>query len=289
MQISFFEEFPTPENLSKAKYLQWPTKLYLAAPDLRAFETIKKKIKNKNVTQIIYWPTLSQKEGYWISPLADRKALLRIFGELWGKTIPLMLDLEVPPLINVKLYLQALNHFKVNKLLIRNFINNYRGPIYLAEYFPEGRWKEKMLDWWGLHYNNDQARVIKMMYQSMHHFSEKAFKKECKLGVQLHGQKFCLALGTIAVGINGREPLLSGLQLKRDLLTAKHAGVSESIIFRLGGLETTHQRSISEVLENETDFVDIKQFVKKAQPATVEIVVAADHSKDKRTKLDYQK
>src|SRR3989344_8498889 len=227
MQISFFEEFPTAENLAKIKYLRWPTKLYVAATSLINFEAIRQNIRNKNVTQMIYWPTLSQKEGYWISPFAERKALLRIFEELQGKKIPLMLDLEMPSFKRLGLYAQSFSDFKGNKLLIKHFISNYQAPIYLAEYYHEGKWKEKMLKWWGLHYDHDNVIVIKMMYHSMHNFSEMAIRKECQWGLHNYGKKFCLALGTIAKGINGNEPLLSGLQLKHDLNIANSSGVAE--------------------------------------------------------------
>ncbi|MBS3140417.1 hypothetical protein J4479_05440 [Candidatus Woesearchaeota archaeon] len=289
MQISFFEEFPTKENLARIKFLQWPAKLYLAAPSLTAFKALKQKIKSKNITQVIYWPVLDKKEGYWISPISDRKALLRIFEELWGKNIPVMLDLEIPSRKKIKLYFKALANFKDNKQLIRNFINNYKAPIYLAEYYPEGGWKERMLEWWGLHYNNGHVRVIKMMYRSMHHFSENTLKKECRLGLQQHGKKFCIALGTIATGVNGHEPLLSGLQLRNDLKTAKKLGVSEGIIFRLGGLNEVHQKNISEALEMENNFRDIKQFVRKAQPPQLEIIRELTANKEKKTKKNFVK
>ena len=144
-----------------------------------------------------------------------------------------------------------------------------------------------MLEWWGLHYNNGHVRVIKMMYRSMHHFSENTLKKECRLGLQQHGKKFCIALGTIATGVNGHEPLLSGLQLRNDLKTAKKLGVSEGIIFRLGGLNEVHQKNISEALEMENNFRDIKQFVRKAQPPQLEIIRELTANKEKKTKKNF--
>ena len=89
-----------------------------------------------------------------------------------------------------------------------------------------------------------------MMYQSMLNFTEDSMKRECRNGCKLHGSNFCVALGTIAIGINGNEPILTNLQLKRNLEIAKKSGVQESIIFRLGGLEKNHVEFISKVLHS---------------------------------------
>mgnify|MGYP001588836880 FL=1 len=94
MQICFFEEFPTKENLAKIKYVSFPTKLYLAAKSLEEFENIK--ISSPHVKEKIYWPILDKKEGYWFSPFSKRKALERIFAELKGKNISVMIDSELP-------------------------------------------------------------------------------------------------------------------------------------------------------------------------------------------------
>ena len=45
-----------------------------------------------------------------------------------------------------------------------------------------------------------------------------------------------VALGTIAVGITGNEPILNPEELARDLKIAKNNGINEVVIFRLGGL-----------------------------------------------------
>ena len=250
MQISFFEEFPTKENLSKTKHLQWPTKLYIAAPSLEAFKSIKQKIKNKKITETIYWPVLNQKEGYWISPFAGPKALLRIFKELQNQTIPVMLDLELPHYRKLGLYLKAFSNFKTNKRLIQNFIINYPGQIYLAEYFIEGKLKNKLLRELGLHYDDNKIKIIKMMYHSVHNFTEDSMRARCLEGQKQHGDNFCVALGTIATGIKGDEPVLSAEQLKKDLEIVKNSGVKESIIFRLGGMNKNYSKCISEVVES---------------------------------------
>ena len=52
MKISFYEEFPTKENLDKISLIDFPTKLITAAKNLKEFYSINNKIKkykNKNL------------------------------------------------------------------------------------------------------------------------------------------------------------------------------------------------------------------------------------------------
>jgi hypothetical protein len=244
MLISFFEEFPTKKNLDKLKLIKFPTKLYLAAKSLKEFNKIKSKINNKNIKEFIYWPLLEIKEGYWFSPFSQRKALKRIFQELENKKISVMLDLELPTTKNPRLYLTQLLNFSRNKSLTKKFIENYPGKIYLAEYYPEGSRKEKILQFLGLHYQNKKANVIKMVYHSMHHFDEDFIRKQLTLGKKEYPNHFLVAYGTIAKGIAGWEPILSSQQLKKDLQIAKEVKLPEIILYRLGGLNEEYLRTI---------------------------------------------
>lgn len=249
MRISFFEEFPTKGNLNRLNLVRFPTKLYLAAKSLRDFLELKNKIvkeeKKKKILEFVYWPVLTFKEGYWISPFSSRKALKRILGELEGREIPVMLDLELPTTKNPKLYFTQFFNFIFNRKLIKEFIKNYRGEVYLAEYYPEGKRKEKLLRLLGLHYKNKKARIIKMVYHSMHHFKEEFIRKELKTGVKEYGKNYLIALGTIAGGIEGKEPILPRRQLKKDLEIAQEAGIKEAVIYRLGGLNTNYGKVLT--------------------------------------------
>ncbi len=244
MIISFFEEYPTQKNMQKLKLVKWPTKLYIAARSVNEFEQIKKRIKNKYVKEIVYWPILERNEGYWISPFSQRKALNKIFKELEGKNIPVMLDLELPITRNQRLLLTQLFSFMGNKKLIREFIQNYKGKVYLAEYHPQGTQKERILELMGLHYPNPNVYVIKMMYHSMHSVNEENVRREFRQGVEGFGSKFIAGLGTIATGVLGNEPVYLPEDLKRELEIAEKEGVKEVIIFRLGGLNEEYIEAI---------------------------------------------
>lgn len=238
MLISFFEEFPRKHNLNKLKLVTWPTKLYVAAPSLQEFETVVRRIKNKYIREFIYWPLLRKQEGYWISPFSSRKALQRLFQGLAGKNVPVMLDLELPTTRNPWLYLTQAPNFIANKKRIKNFLHQYRGDLYLAEYYPEGKRKERVLQWLGLHYSHPKAKlkIIKMLYHSMHHFQEEFVKQELSRGKKEYGKNFLVAYGTMGTGIQRTEPNISVEQLKLDLRLAREVGIREVVLYRLGGL-----------------------------------------------------
>ncbi len=237
MLISFFEEFPTVKNLAKLKLVRWPTKLYIAAPSFRELERIRTKLQHhRQIREVIYWPILQMREGYWISPFSRQQALQRIFTELHGRKIPVMLDLELPTTKNPWLYLLEARHFCQNKQLIQHFINRYQGRITVAEYYPERRWQERIMKSVGLHYPLAKIAIIKMLYTSVHHFKRSFLQQELQRGKQEYGEQFKIALGTIAKGINGQEPILSAAALRKDLEIMQQANVHEVIIYRLGGL-----------------------------------------------------
>lgn len=236
MFVSFFEEFPTRRNLDKIKLVNWPTKIYVGAKSLNEFNKIITKVKNKYIKEFIWWPILEIKEGYWISPFSNRGALKRIFQELKDKNVPVMLDLELPTTKNLKLYITEFANFFRNKLLIKEFIKKYNGEIYLAEYYPQGKKKERLLQFLGLHYRSNNVKIIKMIYNSIHSFNKGYIESELGNCKKEFKERFIAAYGLLANGISGNEPKISLLQLEEDIKIAKSAGINEIIVYRLGGL-----------------------------------------------------
>jgi len=75
-----------------------------------------------------------------------------------------------------------------------------------------------------------------MMYHSVHSYSPEKLRSEIQQGFRKHGDKYIVGYGTIALGITGKESLLSAGQLEKDLRIAQDVGVKEVVLFRLGGL-----------------------------------------------------
>ena len=232
MLISFFEEFPMRENLAKLKSVSWPTKVYVAANNIEEFRDVTASIGHKHVLEAVYWPILKKKEGYWISPFSQQSALQHLFEQLEHKKIPVMLDLELPTTRNPWLYATQLFHFRKDKRLIGSFVHNYAGETYLCEYSARKKWLKLL----GLHYSDKKCKVMKMLYNSVHHLDSETLKEELQRGVKEYGRNYVVGYGTIAVGVGGNEPLLSPQQLETDLRIAQEVGVKEVVLFRLGGL-----------------------------------------------------
>ena len=241
MLISFFEEFPTKQNLERLKIVDFKTKLYLASYSLDKFSEIKEKIKGKNIKEIIYWPILKKEEGYWFSPFSKRSAVKKILSKI-PKSLSVMIDLELPTTQNSKLYLTQFHNFPRNKLLITNFIKTH-DKVYTAEYFPIKPWMKFI----GLNYNpiKYDSKMIKMFYTSMWPFPRNFLEKKIKSYKEQFQDKFIPAFGTIANGISGKEPILSPEKLEADLKIAKKNSIKEVIIFRLGGLNKDYIKIIS--------------------------------------------
>lgn len=242
MKVSFFVEFPE-DDFKGLKYVNFPTKLYIAAKSIKEFNLLKKKFKNKNISEFVYWPILDHKEGYWISLLSKNSSLKRIFSEI--KDTPTMVDLELPTKHNPFLFFtQLINIFK-NKKMIVDFIDNNKN-VYTAEYYPQGKFMTYIFKLLGLHFDPNRwgNKSIKMLYHSLHNFDEKFIIDELSEGVKNAGKNYLVAYGLLSGGVNGGS-VMTQKQLKIDLELAKRAGISEVIIFRLGGLNKSHTKLIT--------------------------------------------
>ncbi len=243
MKISFFEEFPTPQNLSKLQLLPFKIKLYLAAKSLPEFQKLSQLITikySRYIEKVIYWPILNPSEGYWISPFTNHHALRECLHKLQDKTIPLMLDLELPFTQNPLLFLTQLSHFKKNKNLIQHFCKVYRGEVYLCEYPLSSGFCIRLLKLVGLHYSNPKLKIMKMYYRSLHHISNKSFQIHITKNNKQYPGRFIGGLGTIATGIHQTEQILTEAELERDLHILQNQNITEAVIFRLGGITKKH-------------------------------------------------
>jgi hypothetical protein len=257
MKISFYEEFPTRENLEKLRLIDFPTQLYVAAHSLREFYSIRDKIKkNQFVEDVGYWLVLSKEEGYWLSPFCRREALARTINELKGnkKELTVMWDAELP-FMRPHLFITQLPGFFAKRRLIRDFIKNsqkYKIKIVTSEYAAPRHIGETFLRILGVKFGIKEYKHKKiiMFYSSM--FKTKTLKRFITLYVRRekkrYGERVSVALGTIDIGILGDEPILSPQQLDRDLALMKKIGIEEVVIFRLGGLNEEYIKVIKKYL-----------------------------------------
>ena len=237
MQIDFFEEFPTKENLEKLKLIDWKCTVYLASPSLKKFREIEKEVKklNKKVS-CGYWPVLRKSEGYWLSYYSKRKALLRIIKELNRnkKRLVLLWDFE-KPLFAPYLFITELINKEKNKKLISNFFKKARKHnimIHLCE--PSLRLKVSC-----------DKRIV-MAYSSLSLFPSFSLRKKIQQIKKLKNSS--IALGCIAKGILRVEPRIKPAKLKQDLSIVSKAGIKNAVIYRLGGLNKSYLTVIKKFL-----------------------------------------
>jgi hypothetical protein len=240
MQIDFYEEFPTKENLEKLKLVKWKTRIFVAAKSLEEFQNLEKQIKKiKKNAEVAYWPIIPN--SYWISPFSNTRDLIKIFEELDSIKNPLLIDLELP-LRRIDYIFKNLPHLGKNKKIIRDFLERNKSRVTTAESPLISI--QNLLRLIGLNYDIDYERSI-MFYTST--FS-KWWMKKTKNFIQKgkYNKESPVSLGAIAIGIMGDEPILSPENLEKDLEFCKKEGFKKIIIFRLGGLNEKYLKIIKE-------------------------------------------
>jgi len=231
MRTDFFEEFPTQENLNKAKLIKFPSTVYIAAKSFDEFRVFEKRLHKINPKlEAGYWPILEK--SYWISPFSYTFELKKLIIDLKNKKLKVMLDLELP-FLDKKLFFTNLFSFFKNKKLIKEIFQNPNLDILTAEYPVSNKLSQKILGLLGISYRYPHKKII-MFYSSMiNRFRYNQIKKNI---MKRSKQNLQIGLGTIAKGILGDEPILSPKDLGRDLDFLKRAGVKTAVIFRFGGL-----------------------------------------------------
>ena len=238
MNISFFEEFPSEQNLERITELNFPIKLYLAAPSLQDFYKWEEKAEAySQVTSVIYWPVLTAEEGYWFSPWADEKAVRRVFQEIEkgadSRPLSVMLDLELP-----KKKGQILRQKR--HTLIQEFLQTRPDNVQISTIEKEAL-PRSLLQIMGLWYNTEQYKhhSIKMYYSSFRRpfmpesLADYFFKKKAE---EASLEQASLAIGVISPGIYGNEPTYDLETLMKEITIARKAGIQEVITFRLEGV-----------------------------------------------------
>src|SRR5947209_5026954 len=171
MHISFFEEYPSEDNLSKLGIVPFPTSIYLACRNVGDFLNLQTRIKeeHKNVQSIVYWPILDLSEGYWISAFSKTKAIRRIFNELSSteESFPVLLDAEVPTL-NKKLFFTEIFHVPRNRSLIRKAVSQAQDnhPLIVAAFPRHGviRFLSQLA---GISFPFNNYHRLEMLYTSL--------------------------------------------------------------------------------------------------------------------------
>jgi hypothetical protein len=225
MEISFFEEFPSDDTLSKAALIPFDTTIFMAAHSHEIFLQHKKELAAYNAdAEAAWWPTLLHDEGYYPSPFAPPDALARLMDEVKeyeGET--LLWDTELP-YKRLRLLITQLQHFNEQKDKIGRFV---RKPRSFTMYGAESPYAPRLNSWLGLKFDN----VINtpLCYSSILPGARKKLRKT---------EARAVGLGLIAKGVGRFDNVYDPLELEKDLMIARdNPNIEEVIIFRLGGLD----------------------------------------------------
>lgn len=248
MQINFYEEYPTKENLDKLRLVNFPTKIFIAAKSLREFEDLERKVKKiKKDAEVAYWPIV--KNSYWISPFSNTCDLVRLFRELEKFEGHMLIDLEFP-VLNKEMILKNLFSFWRNKKLIMNFLEKNKARITTAQAPPVLGWGFRRV--FGLDYDIKLEKGL-MFYTSTlkqnHVYSLLVGRIKGLLRGIEDKKNYNIGLGIIAKGVLTTEAILTPKDLKKDLEFMKNAGFEKVVIFRLGGLNKDYVSVIKKFLK----------------------------------------
>ena len=246
MQIDFYEEFPTRQNLGKLKLIKFKTRLFVAAKSLGEFQKIEKQVKKiKKNTDVAYWPLIEN--SYWISPFSNTQDLIKTFKDLGRIKNSILIDLEFPR--NNRMILKNLLSFFGNKKIIRRFLIKNRKRVTVAEY--SNPTKLALMKILGLNYWVDCDKSP-MFYTSMKSHKEIKNTKKYLSGIK-NKKQYAVSLGTIAIGIQGNEPILSPKNLEKNLEFVEKVGFNKVIIFRLGGLNKKYLKILNKFAKEDAN------------------------------------
>ena len=243
MKFNFFEEYPTLENLEKAKLINFDSTIFLTANSFGEYKENEKLLHSINPNlSTAYWPILSN--SYWISPFSNTKDLQEFIKEIFSVSEPvtILIDLELPLGKHRELYFK--NFFSVwkNKKILKKFFREaptHNIHIVTAEYPPFFIGIDYLYRLLGISFDVKKYKNTQciMYYTSMmkNKFTSKLVKKGI-VRVRKFNPDLQLGLGTIATGVLGNEPILATGSLKRDIDFMKANNIETGVIFRLGGL-----------------------------------------------------
>ena len=207
MKIDFFEEFPNDENLAKARLLNYPCVVFLAAKSLDEFFVLKEKLSHINpLVEAAYWPILES--SYWISPFSETRDLENLYKDLEKhklKELKVLIDLEAPPR-NTRSAWENILVFPKNKRIIKSIFEN-SDKLGIKIFAGEGPISPFMSLPFGYSYS-----VRKYGHQRIHMYYSSMMQK--RIAKFLHkamiGRNKNIGVGAIAKGVKD-EPLLLSL------------------------------------------------------------------------------
>lgn len=255
MNINFFEEYPTLENLEKAKLIDFKSTIFLTANSFKEYKENQKLLSSINPNlSTAYWLILPN--SYWISPFSNTEDLENFVKEIFSIDEPLtiLIDLELPLVKHKELYFKNFFSFWKNKKILKKFFKEasaHNIKIVTSEYPPFFNGMSFIYRLLGISFDVKKYKHTHciMYYTSM--IPNKFMSNLIRTGIiklRRINPNLQLGLGTIATGVLGNEPKLIPDFLKNDLDFAQKHNISAVNIFRLGGLNEEYIKKIKKFI-----------------------------------------
>ncbi|MDB4984013.1 MAG: hypothetical protein JWM20_192 [Patescibacteria group bacterium] len=254
-RINFYEEYPdNPENLEKARLIDFPSMIYIAAHSVSEFKKFREKLLAINPKlEAAYWPIINR--SYWVSAFSYSLDLEGMINDVLsaGEPLTVLVDLELPILAGRRhLFFKNLFSFSNNKKMIRNFLRKASRhgitPV-TAQYPAPFGLAESVYRFLGNSYDPVLGhRSSPMYYSSMIADFLKPMMHKHLTKQRSQNRNLELSLGVIATGVFGNEQILTPQMLSQDLQYATNAGFKTVTLFRLGGLNSEYVEVIKSFL-----------------------------------------
>jgi hypothetical protein len=236
LPVHFFEEDPCPATLAKAAPIRFPATVFLSAPDYAGFQAARQELHRHNPNLRAGW-AIALPRSLMLSVFADPDELAAVEHMLREvpERLPIIFDLEVPfwdrrRLAGPRTWPTTLR--AIDSLMATAGRHH---ELWTAEWPPPG------MDWPGwLRLRQPTApNRSYMLYSTM---MPRWWRRVLAwgLGHRFASEPGILALGTLAPGPCGHEPILSPKQLARDLDLAVAVGARAVALYRLAGLTPQH-------------------------------------------------
>lgn len=248
-EIHFCEEYPTAQNLERARLIRFPATVFLAAETLADFERAREELGRVNpLVAAAWWPVPVRSRA--LSVFCAPSELRPITQEL-GAAAPgrVLLDLELPVWAPRRMFCRPSELRIARRQLDRLFaVALARHEVWTAEWPPAA--PHRVLRWLRIALPQARMRVYMLYSSTLPGWWRRLLL--ARLRRRFTGRRSGIAVGVLATGIAGDEPLLSVAAFEQDLREALRLQSAAVVIYRLGGLEPAHLRAIEEVIGPDT-------------------------------------
>ena len=247
VQIGFYEEFPVPWRLDKLAKVDFPVKLAVAASNREDFLTLRESISQSypQVSELYFWPLLSDDEGYYPGSWSDADAVERVAKEAEG--LPVLWDLERP---RGALTFSPANIVR-NTRLLDQWLKARKEPTQI--------WRSNA----GMGLNPLFLRLIGMQFDPLEYpavtlqldlYMTGAGAPDDQLvrllhcGVERYHERFVPSLGVLNDGEGDPAQFIPPETLRRVLLRVRESGVQEVWFFGSNGINDEFLSMLRETL-----------------------------------------